>query len=100
MANHQNSSITSISNPSAGDTIAAYTALATNIATITTNKLNVHGRDSIATTAISTTTTLTGTIEQRGTWAWGSTDQARYFFNAGGRISISWSLSGGTSDSK
>jgi|TARA_B100001094_G_scaffold276561_1_gene284827 hypothetical protein len=100
IGSHQGTSITSISNPSAGDTIAAYTALASNIATLTTARLSVHARDSIATTAIATTTTLTGTIEQRGTWAWGSTDQARYFFNAGGRISISWALSGHTSDSK
>ena len=99
-ANHQNSTITSITSPSAGDVIAVLTALATNIGTITTNRLNVHGRDSNVTTACSTTTGLTGTIEQRGTWAWGSTDQARYFFNAGGRISISWALSGHTSDSK
>ena len=33
LASHQGSSITSISNPSTGDTIAAYTALSTNIAT-------------------------------------------------------------------
>ena len=99
-ANHQNSTITSISNPSAGDTIAVLTALATNIATITTNKLNVHGRDSNVTAACSTTTTLTGTIEQRGTWAWGSEDQARYFFNAGGRVSISWDISGYSANNK
>ena len=34
MASHQGSSITSISNPSAGDTIEAYTALSTKIGTI------------------------------------------------------------------
>ena len=50
MASHQGSSITSISNPSAGDTIEAYTALATNITTIDTNKLNVHARQSVANT--------------------------------------------------
>jgi len=100
MANHQSSSITSISNPSAGDTISAYTALSGNISTITTNRLNVHGRDSIVESSCSTTTTLTGTIEQRGTWAWGSEAQARYFFNAGGRLRVRWDLSGHTSDSK
>ena len=99
-ANHQNSTITSITNPSAGDVIAVLTALATNIATITTNRLNVHGRDSNVTTACSTSTGLTGTIEQRGTWAWGSEDQARYFFNAGGRVSISWDISGHSSNNK
>ena len=100
MANHQSSSITSISNPSAGDTISAYTALSGNISTITTNRLNVHARDSIVESNCSTTTTLTGTIEQRGTWAWGSEAQARYFFNAGGRLRVRWDLSGHTSDSK
>src|SRR6056300_176173 len=99
-ASHQSSSITSISSPSAGDTISAYAALSGNISTITTNRLNVHARDSVVESSCSTTTTLTGTIEQRGTWAWGSTDQARYFFNAGGRLRIRWDLSGHTSDSK
>ena len=99
-ASHQSSSITAISNPSAGGTISAFTALSTNISTITTNRLNVHARDAIAESSCSTTTTLTGTIEQRGTWAWGSTDQARYFFNAGGRLRVRWDLSGHTSDSK
>jgi hypothetical protein len=100
MASHQSSSITAISNPSAGGTISAFTALSGNISTITTNKLNVYGRASVVNSSCSTTTTLTGTITQTGNWTWGSTDQARYFFNAGGRISVSWDLSGHTSDSK
>ena len=100
MASHQGSSITSISNPSAGTTISAFTALSGNISTVTSNRLNVSSRAGNVTTNCSTTTNLTGTIEQRGTWAWGSTDQARYFFNTGGRISVSWDLSGYTSDTK
>jgi hypothetical protein len=99
-ASHQNSSITSISNPSAGDTISAYSALSGNISTITSNRLNVHARDSIVESNCSTTTTLTGTIEQRGTWAWGSEAQARYFFNAGGRLRVRWDISSYTSDNK
>ena len=100
MANHQSSSITSISNPTAGSTISAFAALSGNISTITSNRLNVYGRASVVNSSCSTTTTLTGTITQTGNWAWGSTDQARYFFNAGGRLSVSWDLSGHTSDSK
>jgi len=100
MASHQSSSITAISNPSAGDTISAYAALSGNISTITTNRLNVHARDAIVESNCSTTTTLTGTIEQRGTWAWGSEAQARYFFNAGGRLRVRWDLSSFTADSK
>ena len=100
MASHQGSSITSITSPSAGDTIAAYTALSGNITTITNNRLNVNARDSISESNCSTTTTLTGTIEQRGTWAWGSEAQARYYFNAGGRISVRWDISSFSSDDK
>lgn len=100
MASHQGSSITSISNPSAGDTISAYTALSTNIATITTNRLNVATRQSAVNTNRDNTTTFTGTLTFTHKWAWGSTNQARYFFNAGGRLSISGTQSGHGSDSK
>lgn len=100
MASHQSSSITAISNPTAGSTISAYTALSTNISTITTNRLNVYGRAAVAESSCSTTTGLTGTITQTGNWSWGSTDQARYFFNAGGRISVRWDISGFTAYTK
>ena len=100
LASHQGSSITSISNPSAGDTIEAYTALSTNITTIDTNRLNVAARQSVANTNRDNSTTFTGTLTFTHKWAWGSADQARYFFNAGGRLSISGSQSGHGSDSK
>lgn len=99
-ASHQSSSITAISNPTAGSTISAYTALSTNISTITTNRLNVYGRAANVETSCSTTTGLTGTITQTGNWTWGSTDQARYFFNAGGRIGVRWDIFGFTAYSK
>ena len=100
LANHQNSSITAISNPSAGSTISAFTALSTNIGTLDTNRLNVHARQSLLSNAASTTTNLTGTITQTGNWSFGSENQARYFFNAGGRLSVSWSISGYTANLK
>jgi hypothetical protein len=99
-ASHQTSSITSITNPSAGNTISAFTALSTNIATITSNRLNVHARQSVAETAATTTTNLTGTLVQEGKWVFGSANQARYFFNAGGRVSVRWDLSGFTANNK
>ena len=100
MASHQGSSITAISNPSAGDTINAYTALSTNIGTITTNRLNVAARQAVANTNRDNTNTFTGTLTFTHKWAWASTNQARYFFNAGGRLSISGSQTGHGSDSK
>ena len=99
-ASHQSSSITAISNPSAGNTISAFTALSTNIGTITTNRLNVHARQGVANTNRDNTNTFTGTLTFTHKWAWGSANQARYFFNAGGRLSISGSQSGHGSDSK
>jgi len=100
MASHQSSSITAISNPSAGNTISAYTALSTNIATITTNRLNVHARQSVSNTNRDNTNTFTGTLTFTHKWAWGSVNQARYFFNAGGRLSISGDQFSHTSDNK
>ena len=100
MANHQGSSITAITNPSAGNTISAYTALSTNIATITTNRLNVAARQAIVNGTASTTTNLTGTITQTGKFVFGSENQARYFFNQGGRFTITWSFTGFTANLK
>jgi len=100
MASHQGSSITSITNPSATDTIEAYTALSTNITTIDTNRLTPAARQTVVNTNRDNTNTFTGTLTFTHKWAWGSTDQARYFFNAGGRLSISGSQTGHGSDSK
>ena len=100
MASHQGSSITSITNPSVGDTIAAYTALSTNIGTITTNKLTVNSRASVVEVSATTTTNLTGTLVQEGKWVFASANQARYFFNAGGRLSVRWDISGFTANNK
>ena len=99
-ASHQSSSITAISNPSAGDTISAYTALSTNIGTITTNRLDVAARQAVANTNRDNTNTFTGTLTFTHKWAWGSANQARYFFNAGGRLSISGDQFGHTSRDK
>ena len=100
IASHQGSSITAITNPSTGDQIEAYAALSTNITTIDSNRLNVATRQSVANTNRDNTTTFTGTLTFTHKWAWGSENQARYFFNAGGRLSISGSQSGHGSDSK
>ena len=100
IASHQGTTITSISNPSTGDTISAYTALATNIAGITTARLTVATRQSASNTNRDNTNTFTGTLTFTHKWAWGSTNQARYFFNAGGRLSISGTQSGHGSDTK
>ncbi len=100
MASHQGTSITSISNPSTGGTISAFTALSTNIAAINTARLTPAARQSVSNTNRDNTATFTGTLTFTHKWAWGSANQARYFFNAGGRLSISGSQTGHTSDTK
>ena len=101
MASHQNTSITSVSDVSTGDVIRAIAAVSTNIAAITTNKLNVHARQSVSqATNQDNTDNFTGTLTFTFKWAWGSANQARYFFNLGGRLNISGTQTGHGSDTK
>ena len=97
-ATHQSSSITPITSPVAGDTISAYAALSTNITTIYNNRLN----------CVSSGTSITsgGSVDRTVSWAtsvtftqtitFASGDAARYYFNAGGRVTLSYSRSGGS----
>lgn len=101
-ATHQSTTITPISSPVAGDTISAYAALSTNITSIYNNRLNcVSSGTSITsggsvdrTTGWNTSVTFTQTI------TFSSGDAARYFFNAGGRVTLSYSRTGGSVNSQ
>jgi len=99
---HQGSTITAISNPVTGDPISAYAALTGNIATITTNRLNAaaSGTPITAGGVVSRTTGWYDTISMPMTVTFGSAENLRFFFNAGGRIAVSFSRTGGTVDSK
>jgi hypothetical protein len=100
MASHQGSSITAVSSPSAGNTIAAFTALSTNITTVHTNRLTntAFGATAATTTAGSASWTANTVHEITVTFA--DTNSARYYFNAGGEIRIDTAISGGTADGK
>jgi len=100
-ASHQGTSITSITNPSAGATISAYAALAGNITSVTgTNRLNAaaSGSDSSATTT--TTSAWAASASTTKTITFASANAKRWFFNAGGMIRMSWARSGGTASSQ
>jgi len=101
IANHQGTSITAISNPSAGDTIEAYAALSTNITNIFNNRNNAAANGSDITANGTTTTSSTWDVRAVTTKTVTFADAAslRYFFNAGGMIRMSFSLTGG-SDAK
>jgi len=100
IADHQGSSITPIAGPTVGNTISAFTALDSNITTTFNNRLNnvangtdaTNTQDGTGSWTVSTTHTLTVTF--------GSVNQTRYFFNAGGEIRFSFARSGGTAHTK
>lgn len=102
IANHQGTSITSISNPSAGDTIEAYAALQTNITNLFNNRLDAaaNGTDITANGTTTTTSSWDVSATTTKTVTFGSTEEMRHFFNAGGHIRMSFSRSGGTSSDK
>ncbi len=102
IANHTNQTLTSTSAVTAGDTIAVRAALIADLATLTSA---VAGGSTAATTGLtdsSPTNKDTGAIT-RGTSATvtatvslGSENACRHFFNAGGKIKVSFSRVGST----
>jgi hypothetical protein len=102
IANHQGQTLVSIANPSTGDTISAYTSLSTNLADITTKRGDCAAVGSSITASGTRSTTATWYTSQSATFTvtFGSAAQLRYFFNAGGRIGLNFSRSGGTVNDK
>ena len=100
LASHQGSSITAITQPSAGNTIEVFSALSGNITTVTTNRSNAaaEGSDSSVSTTSSSGWNTSSTVSKTFTFA--SANQLRYFFNAGGQIRLSWSRTGGTTSTQ
>ena len=102
IANHQGTSITALTNPSAGNSIDAKSTLEANLGTCVTNRLNAVSNDADITTSGTRTGTGTWYTETLVTYtvSFSSNNHARYFFNGGGMIRISSSRSGGTSNNK
>ena len=97
---HQSGSGSGISATTAGSTINYLSTLATNVNTSYTNRLAFasSGSTSAGTNFATAWTNATTATTLSGTWgarcAFGSADQARYFFNAGGRLKFNFSASG------
>jgi len=91
IAAHQNSTITSITAPTTGDTIKFLSALNTNISTIQTNRGNAAAQAASITTSKAVTTTWRDKVTFTTTVSFSSAAAARYFFNAGGQLAISTS---------
>lgn len=87
MASQTSTSITSRTNPVAGNTIGILNSLNTDLTNITTNRGNAVGSGSQYTTfsgSSSYTSNWTGTLTFVHTVSFASAAAARYFFNAGG----------------
>jgi len=95
--------IDTVTNPTAGNTISVFSTLSADIGTIDSSAAtatNAAGFGTAITDTAALATSLTGTITQTNTLTFASANQMRYGFNAGGKVEVSWSLSGGTSDDK
>ena len=88
---HQSATTSGITQPAAGNTITFLSGLDTQISTVITNKLVPATRGTFYYTG-NTQLTNTGTWYTQGLqqvhYSWGSYDQMRYFFNAGGKLNF------------
>jgi hypothetical protein len=96
LALQQNSTITAISNPSAGQKIAFngtdnYTNLTNNLTTLTTNRLNAGSQGTTYTTTATTSASWKKFLTFTFTAQFSSADATRYFFNSGGQLSFTFS---------
>lgn len=97
-ANHTNTTITALTNPNAGDTISFVSSISSDLVSINSNRNNAGAvgttitAGGVATRSTAWTTSLTATH----TITFSSANAARYFFNAGGRITWAGARSGGS----
>ena len=100
---HQAGSGSGITAPVAGNTITFLSTLSSNITTGFNNRLNFasNGTDAAATGSVNTSWTTNGsalTITRTATF--GSADQARYFFNSGGKLIVNFGATNNQGTSK
>ena len=90
VASHQGTAITAIASPTTGSPVIHYSSLPTNITNVFNGKNNaaVQGSTSVTNTVNSSTWFNAITFTQTITFASG--DAARYFFNAGGQLALTF----------
>jgi hypothetical protein len=95
---HQSGSGSGVTAPTAGNTITFLSTLSGKITDGFNNRLNFssNGSDATATGSVNTSWTTNGSaLTVTRTATFGSADQARYFFNAGGKLIVNF---GGTNN--
>lgn len=96
-ATHQGSSITSVTAPAAGGTITYLSAIPTNLQTVYSNRLNASTQGSTIANVVTRGTTWTTALTFTHTATFANADAARYFFNAGGQLKLTFAQPNGTS---
>lgn len=89
MANHQGTAITSLGTVATGDLVKIINAIDNDIQAIQTNRLNSVAFDSSYSTSYTYPAQWSNYVQFNGTINFPSADQARYFFNAGGKVGFS-----------
>lgn len=95
-ATHQGSSISSVTAPSAGNTVAFLSAVPTNLQTIYTNRLNAATQGSTTANTATRGSAWTQSLTFTHTATFANGDAARYFFNSGGQLKMTVSHPAGT----
>jgi hypothetical protein len=96
-ASHQGTAITAITAPTTGSPVVYYDALPTNITNIYNGRNNAVAQGSTAATITTNSTTWFNAITFTQTVTFASGDAARYFFNAGGQIALTFAHPTGSS---
>lgn len=95
-ATHQGSSITSVTAPVAGGTITYLSAIPTNLTTIYSNRLNAATQGSSLSVDATYDSTWSQALTFTHTATFANGDAARYFFNSGGQLKLTFSQPTGT----
>lgn len=96
LGSHQGTSITARTAPVVGDTIAILNAINTDLTTLTTNRGNAAASGTAIGTFTGSVSKTTATGSGQSAWTitftqtvtFGSANEARYFFNAGGIVRL------------
>lgn len=91
VASHQGTAITAIGVPTTGSVVVSYSSLPTNITNVFNGRNNAVAQGSSVVTNTVNTSTWFNAITFTQTVTFASGDAARYFFNAGGQIALTFS---------
>lgn len=96
VASHQGSTISSVTAPSTGNTVAFLSSVPTNLSTVYTNRLNAVSQGSTSSNTMTFGTTWSAALTFTHTVTFASGDAARYFFNSGGQLAVTCSHPSGS----